>query len=71
MTSLLPQEEEDDDDDDEDGDLSKYNLDDEVLIKERQDFKLLLSPLFNKETSYFSYSLFLSLCKIWLSLLES
>ena len=37
MTSLLPQDEEEEDSD-EDGDLSKYNLDDEVLITEGQDF---------------------------------
>ena len=45
MTSSLPQDEEEEDSD-EDGDLSKYNLDDEVLIKEMPDFQLLFSSLF-------------------------
>lgn len=45
MTSYLPQDEEEEESDG-DGDLSKYNLDDEVLIKEGQDFKLLFSPIF-------------------------
>ena len=31
-------EDDDDDDDDDEGDLSKYNLDDEVLIKEKKNY---------------------------------
>ena len=31
-------EDDEDDDDDDEGDLSKYNLDDEVLIKEKKNY---------------------------------
>ena len=37
MTNAEPEEEEEDDDDEGDGDLSKYNLDDEVLLKEKKE----------------------------------
>ena len=36
MTTVEPEQEDDDDDDDDEGDLSKYNLDDEVLVKKRK-----------------------------------
>ena len=37
VTNAEPEEEEEDDDDEGDGDLSKYNLDDEVLFKEKKE----------------------------------